>query len=354
LIVDGVEYRTGQGEVLAALPAELEGEELEARIRFYAVFPFAGTVKGRVRVDHPGFFQAEDETVGEGQLELAADPVDYGTRPREELTIPFMAVADDGLGFYVELFADDTELPWFSTSWDGILPSGVLPFHWPVYKENFGTYGHWPPSLPVAEASEATGTLFVVVREAPDGLGIEGATVTLEGEEGVAGAAGLAGFDLLPAGEYEVAASAAGFAAGDEGTEAVMVVAGQTTWLELFLWAEAPVEPGPETVEPSPEWAEPTPDVVEGLPEHAEVFEELPTPDGVPPADLGTWDGLAEGELPRVEAVSEDSGGPGGCPGCSATPGGAGMGAPLLAGLLALLLGVRRKAGPNMWRTQRD
>ena len=249
LIVDHVGYATGEGTPVTSVGAVETGQELEASVRFYAAFPFAGAVRGVVRRDRPGFQQTDDDILGQETMEVDVDPTDYGEVQRETLTIPFVAEADGALGFYVELYFADDELPWFSTSWDAIYPSGALPFNWATYLDNFGTYGHWPPSLPVTGAAEPTATLFATVRVAPLGNGISGATVVINDATFTAGDNGIAVVEGLPEGEYAISATADGYESGSEGLLKVTVSEGSATWFEFFFHAV------PQVALPSPWYA---------------------------------------------------------------------------------------------------
>jgi hypothetical protein len=235
LIVDDLVFRSPGGNTVTEIVSDTP-VELEARVRLYAAFPFAGTVRGVVRQDRPGLSQSLDELVGEGYLAMDVDPADYGPVQRETLVIPFTADPEGLSGFIVELYLNEATLPWFTTSWDGIYPSGVLPFDWAVYKDNFGTYGHWPQSLP-ANGSQEGPTLFATVKVAPSGPGIAEAAVMVEELEYTTKDNGIAAIDDLASGAWAVKASAPGYQSLDTEPSTVALVDGAATWQTLYLHA---------------------------------------------------------------------------------------------------------------------
>jgi hypothetical protein len=242
LIIDYVAYSTAEGAPVTAVGEAQKEEGLLAIVRLYAAFPFSGTVHGIVRRDQPGLDQANDDIVGEASLEMDVDPATYGEVQRDTLTIPFVAEADGAMGFYVELYYEEDTLPWFSTSWDAIYPSGVLPFNWTTYLDNFGTYGHWPPSLPVADAIESGATLFATVRVAPTGGGISGAEVSVNDTTHFTLDNGIAAVEGLATGDYAISATAAGYETGNDGLLKVTMTEGEATWYELFFHAIPQIE----------------------------------------------------------------------------------------------------------------
>lgn len=212
LIVDELVYLDSEGQQVGEVtPAEL-GESLTARVRLFSALPFSGTVRGVVRKDRPGLDQVDDDVVGEAEVQLEIDPTAYVVEPRTELEIPFVADTEGVLGFYIELFAGDSPLPWFTTSWDQLWQIGELDFTRDIYALNFGTYGHWPPSLPVAEPDEKPALLIVKVSLAFTGAPIEGAEVTVTGAgPRTTKANGLAVFDLPEPGEATIEVTADGY-----------------------------------------------------------------------------------------------------------------------------------------------
>ena len=212
------------------------GSSLYASVRFFSALPFSGTVTGVVRKDMPGFGQEGDGILGEASVTVDIDPLEYVTTPRSILEIPFTADTDGALGVYVELRVEPEERPWFTTSWDHLWGAGDLFMARPLYWDNFGTYGHWPPSLPVvAPVLEGPGAaLFVQARIAPAGPPIGGASVALtDGLEATAGAGGLAVFDWLPYGDVEILVEAFGYAASTPATETL--APGPAQWVSVFL-----------------------------------------------------------------------------------------------------------------------
>ena len=217
LIVDDLVFLDGTGEPIRAVDLARENSALTARVRFYSSLPFDGVIKGVVRKDRPGFDTAADEILGEARVEVSVDPLDYVNSPRTVLEIPFVADPADALGYYVELYADDAEHPWLTTSWDRIWTIDEVNFDWPVYRDNFGTYGHWPPSLPLSSPRETPTALFVKTHVAPAGRGIAGAVVVLDetGASITTGPNGIAIFEPLADGTYTLSSEAAGYHPSD-------------------------------------------------------------------------------------------------------------------------------------------
>jgi hypothetical protein len=217
-LVDEVAWTDDAGAPVAAVTEALRGATLRVRIRWFAALPMDGTVRLDVRRDRPGLDPAGDDLVATTTAPFAADPQAYVTTPRSELTLPFVAAPDGALGFYVEVaFAPAGEdvaaaRPTFTTSWDRLWRITDAPLDRPVVQDNFGTYGHWPPSLPVAAAPVAEGLLFAAARVPPAGTTpIPGASFALEGTAMApltAGANGVAVFDRLAPGDATVAATA--------------------------------------------------------------------------------------------------------------------------------------------------
>jgi len=234
LTVDQLVYLDSEGEqITEVLPGD-EAQTFTARVRFFSALPFEGTVRGAVRKDRPGFDQQGDEILGEADIMVAIDPVQYVTEPRSELEISFVADFDGALGYYVELYADDAKLPWFTTSWDRLWLIEELDFHREIYKSNFGTYGHWPPSLPLAEPDETPAVLFVKVSLAFAGGPVEGVTVSVAGSEPrTTKANGLAVFDELQPGETTIELSANGYLT--PGPTQVLLPPLEQTFVELAL-----------------------------------------------------------------------------------------------------------------------
>ena len=245
LLIDELVWRDPAGNTAGSVPtAPLEGE-YSVTVRYYAGLPFSGTVRGAVRKDSPGLDDDGDASLGEAEMALTVDPTEYGPRQREELVIPFVPDTAGALGFYVELHRDDDELAWATTNWDKLWQIPNLPFHWEVYKNNFGTYGHWPPSLPVADAEGDT-LLFATMRVAYHGPGIPGAKLTVAGLEYVAGQNGMIVLEQQP-GMVNLTVEAPGFAL----KEPVLadLVAGTHNFVDV------PLHPLPQVDVPAPYWS---------------------------------------------------------------------------------------------------
>ncbi len=232
LIVDGLEWRNAGG---AGVGTAEPGGDYALWVRFYAALPFAGPIRVVVRSDRPGAETAPADIVAETTFDVDIDPLAVETNPRIEVVLPFTATVGEALGYTAELYAEPRQNPWFTTSWDRLWTAPGLPVDWALYRENFGTYGHWPPSLRAADRNE--GALFAKVQLAPAGPPLAGATVDLGAGVVPALSAqnGVAWFDALPPGSYEVAAALPGYAAG--GPQPVALAAQQQAWVWLPLHA---------------------------------------------------------------------------------------------------------------------
>lgn len=240
LLVDELEWLDPDGHGLAQVSAALAGATLQARLLLYSAVPLEARLRGVVRKDRPGLDPVADEVLGEATLELAIDPARSMITPRTELTIPFVADREGALGYYVELYLDDEELPTFTTCWDRLWAQGALDLDRPIYRDNFGTYGHWPPSLPVADPEPGPAVLLVKVQLAPRGGPIAGAEVVLDDGAGpplprLSAPNGLAVFDALEPGPLTLSAMAAGHA--PSGPVPVVLGPLEQRWLELPLHA---------------------------------------------------------------------------------------------------------------------
>ena len=254
LIVDDVTWLDASGNALAGVPAGLAGASLGVRIRFFAALPLDAKVTGVVRKDRPGLAQGGDDVVGQADLQFSLDPLQCLTQPRAELTVPFTADVSGAVGFYLELHVADAVAPAFTTSWDRIWSIPDLDFDLPAYRDNFGTYGHWPPSLPVQAPDSARATLFVKVRVMPAGGGVAG--VVVQAVEGGAprstGPNGIAVFDDLDAGMWHVAV------AGQPASAFVPLGAVEVTLApQEERWLDVPIEPIPQVDLPTQEPASP-------------------------------------------------------------------------------------------------
>lgn len=246
--------RADNGNRVERVDETLAGAMLEAEVRFFATMPVDTTVEGVVKRDRPGLDAESDPVVGRASTPIAVDPASYSLKDRQTLTIPFTASPKMGEGFYVELRVADSDKPWMTTSWDRLwqIRAEGLPLDLPVFRGNFGTYGHWPASLPVAEpAGPSHGQIFVAALTAPKGDGIDGATVTLKrkgsppgGTGGqprtmTTGGNGMAVFDRLQAGRWRVEVEGDGWETeqGASTSLAVFEVTGERIWAKHRLYA---------------------------------------------------------------------------------------------------------------------
>lgn len=244
LIADGLWWEDADGNGVGAVGASPapEGTELRARVRLYSALPFQGTIRGVVRRDMPGADASGDTVAGEASLDLDADPIEYVTVPRAELVVPFSADPQGAIGFYLELYAGGSDKPWLTTNWDRLWRAPTPDFALPVYRDNHGTYGHWPHSLPVESPAAPGTTLLVKVRVAPRGEGIGGASVTLAGEPPVLVATaenGMAVFDVAP-GPATFAIEAPGYVPLESGE--VMAKVHEAAWADVALHAIPRIE----------------------------------------------------------------------------------------------------------------
>lgn len=254
IVVDAVRWRDASGKEIASLPEAADGQAASVTLRWYSARAFEGTLRGVVRADAPGLDPAKDTIAGEASVSVVADPWQYVTVPRAELAIPFTVGTYGWQGFYVDLYANGSDKPTFTTSWDRLWRIADLPLDHAVYRDNFGTYGHYPPSLPIARdaplAKSAVG--MVKVRVAPTGPAVAGVKVGVAPaggtqdepdivSEATTAANGIAVLDKLDAGtEYTLFASAPGFDAGLPGT---LVTGTSLTWTEVA--AHALAQPAP-------------------------------------------------------------------------------------------------------------
>lgn len=232
LTVDDVTYRSEDGAVLGSVGDDRLGRPLVARVQFYGTMPLQGTVRGVVRKDRAGFSPAEDEVLGSAEIEIDIVPPDYSDVPRLQFEIPFVADGEGALGYYFELYLNDDERPWYTSSWDELWSVEELPLVWNVYRNHFGTYGHFPRSLRRTNPDTDLGSLFVAGRFAPYDAPVPGLTVELPGLglTSATASSGLARFDLLPAGPQEVEVRLADGSLLQ--SSVVEIVAGGETWLD--------------------------------------------------------------------------------------------------------------------------
>ena len=247
-IVDDVVWRDADDAPLAAATPAHDGQPASVTLRFFTTTPFAGEVHAVVRKDHPGLNVDHDEVLGEATATVNLDPTAWTTTPRPTLTVPFTIDLADALGFTLDVTLDDAHGPTFTTSWDRLWTIQTLELDRPIYR-HFGTYGHWPPSLPAAEPPVVdTGAVFVKVRVAPAGDGVPGALVQLDAAAPTPTPAnGIVLTDGLPSGPHTITVTADGYAPTEPWT--VEVAAGAQTWAAFALY---PI-PTPE----APAWVTP-------------------------------------------------------------------------------------------------
>lgn len=235
LHVDDVAWLDADGEPVTEVDAALAGQPLVARARLFAGLPVAGTVRAVVRKDLPGF-TTQGPVVGEAELAVDLDPARSTWEPRPIIEVPFTADTAGALGFVLEFTLNSETRPWFTTSFDRAWTIPSLPLHWPVYTDNFGTYGHWPPSLPVAPEPSTPGALLVRARQHPSDKAVPGVLVTIaETQSGALTAAnGVARFEPLPPGSYTVDAGGTWVSRGPATAEVTSL---GVAWAHLSLEA---------------------------------------------------------------------------------------------------------------------
>lgn len=232
LIPDGIWYRNPEGTKVETIPIGAQGETWHAFVRFYSAFPFEGRIRGVVKKDRVGVDTTQDEVLGEVVIELEIDPTTYGVRPREVIDIPFQPDTEGALGFYVELYTNDLVLPWFTTNWDRLWHIRDLPMWRASYQDNFGSYGHFPESLPVDGVQRPT-NLYVKPTIHPWGGGIAGASVTVGSQTLVTDEAGVAVFESIQPGLAMIQVTAPSYHYVSPLTKTV--VEGQDNWVAVEM-----------------------------------------------------------------------------------------------------------------------
>jgi len=182
LIVDGVWWEMEDGTKLNAVSVEDEGKRIVARVRLFSALSYSGKVKVVVKSDKYGLDNSLDEVLGEESVDVRIDPFAYVHTERLEVMCPFTVKTSGAKGFYVEVFDGNDKKPLFTSNWDRLWQIEGLNFFSPIYKDNFGSYGHWPLSLPISDCLEAYSTLFVRVTSAKENKPLEGAWASIEGE----------------------------------------------------------------------------------------------------------------------------------------------------------------------------
>lgn len=235
LIVDDVRWLADGGGTLSSLAAGHEGTTVTAQVRFFSAYPFDGTIRGVIRKDLPGRDVASDPVVGQADLAIAIDPLAYVTTPRHVLSIPFTVDTEGAVGLYLDLWVVGADGPWLTTNWDLLWTIPDLDVDQPAIRNHFGTYGKWPPSLPVQAPAVPDGRVMIKARVAPAGGGIDGARVTFgaEGPQVTTGFNGVAVFDVTDTAPVTVDVAATGFAPADPVTAQPALHA--NVWVDAFL-----------------------------------------------------------------------------------------------------------------------
>ncbi len=313
LTVDEVTWQDAGGNPISEVAQVLEDQKLQVVVTFFSALPLKGKVTGIVRGDQPGFYTGTDPVLGKASVDVSIDPTQYITIPRTQLTVQFEADPWGVTGFYLEMYLDAEKQPWLTTSWDRLWFIEQEDFYRPIYRNNFGTYGHWPPSLPLADPTDHPAPIFAKVRESPDGVGLQGAVVYVDpvpgqpegpfgSSSGQTGANGIAIIDMGAPAEFTVTAVADGYEPSEPVT--IQTEPLHENWVELQLVKlpepDPEPEPGPEPlVEPQPEseWEVRGEPFEEALGETiADVAGELPPkPDASGQQDTGQAD-LQDGE----------------------------------------------------------
>ena len=273
VVVDELTWLSSDGPV-NSLDDALDGAEIVARVSLYMTVPFAGEIRGVVRADLPGLSAIEDPVVGEATLEIDIEPTNYSHLPRAILEVPFVTDFDGALGYTLDLMVDDRPAPAWTTSWDALWGLEGHDTGRRVYRTYYGTYGHWPPSLPIATPMVDSANLLVTVRTGFD-QGVGGAVV-LGSRQGITDPRGVLTFSDVPAGAYTVHAGAQGYLPSEATTQSL--ASGETRWvvLELIPCAEDEDCPAPDVPwgpEPEPE---PVPESGDSWAEAPHAIEENP------------------------------------------------------------------------------
>ncbi len=214
LIVDEVTWMNSTGAPIGQVTTDMLTSTMKVRIRFYTAYDFDGDITLAVKGDLPGLDQSADPTYGQHTQAFDLDPRLYVTGTRSFIETEFQPGAALVDGFYFELFANGETKPWFTGNWDEIMASGEVPVYQDIYRDNFATYGKWPPSLPMAAGSGSRDCEFMVMaRTFPNGGPIPDVTVTVgpagdpgdgDAESTRTRANGIAAFDLVEPGQYVI------------------------------------------------------------------------------------------------------------------------------------------------------
>ena len=237
LIVDGLWWKDAGGTARTRISAADQGSAMTLSVQFFSAYPFTGKVIARIRKDRPGLDPTDDPIVAEGDVSVAIDPLAYVTTPRSTLEVPFTADVSGALGLYAELWVEGASGPWFTTSWDRLWTLPDVDVDRPAIRNNFGTYGFWPPSLRIDPPDVLDSTLFVKAHVAPAGGGIDRTHVEAESTVGDAtriretGWNGVAVFEQAGTQPLRLHVTAPGFAPA--ATVEAQPIAYQDTWVRV-------------------------------------------------------------------------------------------------------------------------
>lgn len=253
LIVKGVSWYGPSMDPRSSISSSDQGQTFTMRLVFYASRPLTDTVRAAVLRDAPGIDRLQDTVVAEASVDVTIDPLTYVTQSTTVLDVPFMVDLQQSMGFYVEIYVGDQQRPTFTTNWDQLYTITEVDVSRDLYRNNYGSYGFWPPSLGRTDPPEsAPSTVLVSLRQAPVGFPVAGSAVTLvpltpdEPLTVFTNAGGVAVFEGLPPGiTYDVVADvpADGWLAASSGQ--VTTQPGQVHW--VLLQAERKVEPQVES-----------------------------------------------------------------------------------------------------------
>lgn len=235
LIVDGVWWLDDQGWPVSGVYCEDDSKSFALRVRFYSALRFSGKIRIAIKKDLPGFDTSEDPVLAEKTFVVDEDPLLATRTQRTEVLVPFNVNVGGAIGFYAEVYVDEYGLPSFTTSWDRLWTIPNIDFFRPQYRNNFGTYGHWPASLQILDPQVEVGVLFVRVRSDWDQKPIENAWVQVLGQQLSSRTKrnGIAVFDRLESGPQEVLVGAPGHAVF--GPITVTIEALAIHWLDVTL-----------------------------------------------------------------------------------------------------------------------
>ncbi len=219
LIVDDVVWMDEAGNAISRFTTDMMSQTLKVRVRYYTALDFSGEIRLVVKTDLPGLDQSSDEIVGQHTETVTLDPRGYVLGTRNTIEAEFQPVLSTIDGFYLELYALDNEGPWFTTNWDTMMAGGRIPVYQKIYRDNFATYGKWPPSLPVSPDQRPEDCEFYVTARTFGGGGpIPGTRITLASQGASipghepytqdASANGMVVFDHLSPGTYNITSTA--------------------------------------------------------------------------------------------------------------------------------------------------